>query len=71
MNREQVMIKFWNRLLAWLFPGMAVFYGPHRCVRCHALICKASFEQGGAEYDYPDGPIYPNTAWSLHECPRA
>lgn len=45
-----------------------VFYGPHECVRCGKAIAKASTQQGGEEFDYPDGPIYPNTAWDRHNC---
>lgn len=46
-----------------------VFYGPHRCERCGRMIAKAEREQGGKEYDYPEGPIYPNTKWRRHSCP--
>lgn len=42
------------------------FYGPHACSECGALICKASFDEGGEEFDYPQGPIYPNTQWQAH-----
>ena len=47
-----------------------VFYGPHPCARCGAMIAKASYTQGGEEFDYPDGPIYPNTDWRRHNCAR-
>lgn len=46
----------------------AVFYGPHPCRLCGDTIVKASRAQGGAEYDEPDGPIYPNTQWVPHTC---
>ena len=46
-----------------------IFYGPHLCERCGVMICKAAREQGGEEYTYPSGPIYPNTVWDKHECP--
>jgi hypothetical protein len=45
-----------------------IFYGPHNCGGCDNLIVKAAVEQGGAEYDAPEGPIYPNTPWKLHVC---
>jgi hypothetical protein len=45
-----------------------IFYGPHPCARCGKTIVKASYEQGGEEFDYPDGPIYPNTEWHRHCC---
>lgn len=45
-----------------------IFYGPHKCHYCEKTICKASVEQGGVEYEYPEGPIYPNTKWIRHYC---
>lgn len=45
-----------------------IFYGPHPCEACGGMICKASRGQGGEEFDYPEGPIYPNTPWSRHAC---
>jgi hypothetical protein len=45
-----------------------IYYGPHKCHRCDKIICKVAVEQGGEEYDYPEGPIYPNTDWVLHVC---
>jgi hypothetical protein len=48
-----------------------VYYGPHPCERCGGMICKVSIDQGGKEYDYPAGPIYPNTKWVEHKCPAA
>jgi hypothetical protein len=44
------------------------FYGPHACSDCKKLIVKASREEGGAAFDQPDGPIYPNTEWQRHNC---
>jgi hypothetical protein len=43
-----------------------VYYGPHACGVCGVMIVKAAREQGGAEYDAPSGPIYPNTRWRPH-----
>lgn len=54
-----------------------VYYGPHACADCYSdlpldavrpavMIAKLSFEQGGQAFDYPDGPIYPNTVWTPH-----
>ena len=45
-----------------------VFYGPHPCEACGGMICKAARAQGGEEFDYPEGPIYPNTEWKRHAC---
>ena len=45
-----------------------IFYGPHPCEACGGMICKASRGQGGEEFDYPEGPIYPNTEWKRHAC---
>ena len=45
-----------------------VFYGPHNCKDCGDLICKASRTQGGESFNYPEGPIYPNTTWVRHNC---
>ena len=62
-----------------LFPhpdkGMAmtddrVFYGPHPCDVCGKTIAVASRTQGGEKFEYPDGPIYPNTVWARHNCER-
>lgn len=46
-----------------------LFYGPHACSQCGRMIAKAAVKQGGAEYNYPLGPIYPNTDWRRHDCP--
>ena len=43
-----------------------IFYGPHACEDCGVMIAKASREQGGEAFDYPEGPIYPNTPWAPH-----
>jgi hypothetical protein len=45
-----------------------VYYGPHRCQNCGAMICKAGMEFGGTAFNYPQGPIYPNTEWHPHIC---
>lgn len=48
-----------------------VFYGPHACARgCGVTICKAAKDEGGKEYDYPEGIIYPNTRWKKHVCSK-
>jgi hypothetical protein len=44
------------------------FYGPHDCFSCGRKICKASNQEGGESFDYPEGPIYPNTQWNRHNC---
>lgn len=45
-----------------------VYYGPHGCERCGALICRMGFEWGGNAFTYPEGLIYPNTEWHVHVC---
>lgn len=45
-----------------------VFYGPHPCERCGEEIAKVAREQGGDEYQYPEGPVYPNSEWRPHKC---
>jgi hypothetical protein len=46
-----------------------IFYGgPHPCSNCDGMIVKASVNQGGEEFDAPEGPIYPNTPWTPHAC---
>ena len=45
-----------------------IYYGPHACERCGRMICKMALENGGNAFDYPDGPIYPNTEWHPHVC---
>lgn len=48
-----------------------VYYGPHSCENCGANIVKAGFEWGGATFNAPEGPIYPNTEWHPHICDPA
>lgn len=48
-----------------------IFYGPQPCPECDKMVVTASHEQGGAKYDVPEGPIYPNSIWNLHVCPNA
>ncbi len=48
-----------------------IYYGPHKCDGCERIICKVSAEQGGMKFDYPEGPIYPNTNWTEHYCDAA
>jgi hypothetical protein len=43
-----------------------VFYGPHPCAACGHMIVKQGNVDAGAEFDYPNGPIYPNTVWTPH-----
>ena len=45
-----------------------IYYGPYRCEACERFICREALEQGGGKFDYPDGPIYPNTKWAAHVC---
>lgn len=45
-----------------------VYYGPHECTQCGAMIAKMGQEWGGTPFTYPDGPIYPNTEWHPHVC---
>src|SRR6185312_4926704 len=47
-----------------------IYYGPYKCEGCGRMICKLAREQGGDAFDYPEGPIYPNTNWVLHVCPQ-
>lgn len=51
-------------LTAW---ENVVFYGPHACAECGQPIVKAALQQGGQEFDAPEGPIYPNTRWTRHD----
>lgn len=48
-----------------------IYYGPHACEECGALICRVALEQGGDKFDYPTGIFYPNTQWNHHECRQA
>ena len=45
-----------------------IYYGPHACDNCGAVVCKMGAEFGGNTFTYPDGPIYPNTEWHPHVC---
>lgn len=45
-----------------------VYYGPHECDGCGKPIVRVALEQGGQKFDLPDGPIYPNSDWPVHEC---
>ena len=45
-----------------------IYYGPHACSNCGRNICKTGTEFGGNAFDYPSGPIYPNTEWHPHIC---
>ena len=45
-----------------------IYYGPHECGTCGAMICKMGTEFGGNAFTYPEGPIYPNTEWHPHVC---
>lgn len=54
--------------MAKALSNKTIFYGPHECDVCGKTICKVSKDQGGEEYDYPTGIIYPNTEWKKHSC---
>lgn len=45
-----------------------IYYGPHSCENCGAMIVKMGREFGGTAFDQPEGPIYPNTEWHVHIC---
>lgn len=45
-----------------------IYYGPHECTNCSRIICKMGSEFGGNAFDYPQGPVYPNTEWHPHVC---
>lgn len=45
-----------------------VYYGPHACENCGAMIVRMGREFGGNAFNQPDGPIYPNTEWHIHVC---
>lgn len=45
-----------------------IYYGPHACENCGAMIVKMGAEWGGTAFTNPDGPIYPNTEWHPHVC---
>jgi hypothetical protein len=59
-----------HAIVNWLHPHDVIYYGPYRCGNCNTMICRASLEQGGAMFEYPDTTeiIYPNTAWRRHGC---
>lgn len=46
----------------------AIYYGPHACDKCGKMICRLALEQGGEKFDYPEGPVYPNSKWNPHIC---
>lgn len=49
-----------------------VYYGPQICYNCGVNVCKMGHEFGGNTFNYPEGPIYPNTEWFPHVCdPKA
>jgi len=48
-----------------------IYYGPHSCSNCGRMICKMGTEFGGNAFDYPEGPIYPNSEWHPHVCDPA
>jgi len=48
-----------------------VYYGPHACENCGAMIVKMGHEWGGTAFTNPNGPIYPNTEWHPHVCDPA
>ena len=48
-----------------------IYYGPHACENCGAIVCKMGKEFGGNTFTYPDGPIYPNTEWRAHVCDQS
>ena len=45
-----------------------VYYGPHVCENCGAMIVKMGHDWGGTAFTNPEGPIYPNTEWFPHVC---
>lgn len=45
-----------------------VYYGPHPCENCGAMIVRMGREFGGNAFNQPNGPIYPNTEWHIHVC---
>ena len=57
-----------SQLLAVCDDPGTIFYGPHPCENCKRQICRASREQGGMAFDYPEGIIYPNSNWVQHLC---
>lgn len=46
-----------------------IWYGPHQCNKCVAMIVKSSFESGGVMLDAGDhNHHYPNWPWQRHKC---
>jgi hypothetical protein len=45
-----------------------VYYGPHPCEGCGAMIVKMGVEWGGTAFNAPDTYAYPNTEWHPHVC---
>ena len=48
-----------------------VYYGPHPCDNCGAVIVKMGIEFGGTAFNAPDGYPYPNAEWHPHVCDPA
>jgi hypothetical protein len=48
-----------------------VYYGPHPCNGCGAMIVKMGVEWGGTAFNAPEGFAYPNTEWHPHVCDPA
>jgi hypothetical protein len=48
-----------------------VYYGPHGCDNCGAVIVKMGAEFGGTAFNAPDSYPYPNTEWHPHVCDPA
>ncbi len=45
-----------------------IWYGPHECNGCGAIIVKSSIETGAVALDAPHDHHYPNHQWRLHLC---
>jgi hypothetical protein len=48
-----------------------VYYGPHQCDNCGAMIVKMGVEFGGTAFNAPKTYAYPNTEWHPHVCDPA
>jgi len=48
-----------------------IYYGPHTCENCGAMIVRMGTEWGGTAFTNPEGPIFPNTEWHPHVCDPA
>jgi hypothetical protein len=48
-----------------------VYYGPHGCENCGAVIVKMGIEFGGTAFNAPAGYPYPNAEWHPHVCDPA